>query len=81
MAHKVIHAPDGGSIPHALCEEPTGDVSIRASEVDCPDCLDEIEEGERTFAQLVGPVEDFWSPNRHRPRQVRRTYLKARQHD
>ncbi|OHU12833.1 hypothetical protein BKG75_17630 [Mycobacteroides chelonae] len=72
MAHKVIHAPDGGSIPNALCEEPTGDVSTFESDIDCPECLDGLEEGERTFAQLVRPVEDFWSPDRHRPQRAPR---------
>lgn len=37
-APPTTHAPDGGSIPGALCEEPTGDVSIRENEVDCPEC-------------------------------------------
>jgi hypothetical protein len=27
MTRNRIHAPDGGSIPGSLCEEPTGDVS------------------------------------------------------
>lgn len=71
-ARPTTHAPDGGSIPGALCEEPTGDVSIRENDVDCPECLDELEKkGARTFAELARPIEDFWSPDRSRPQRLR----------
>ena len=61
MAHTRIHAPDGGSIPGALCQEPTGDVSIVEDEVTCSDCLYELDEGERSFADLARPIKDFWT--------------------
>jgi hypothetical protein len=59
MALKVIHAPDGATIPGSLCEEPTGDVSTFESDVDCPECLDRLEESERTFDQLARPLKDL----------------------
>lgn len=57
MGRKVIHAPDGGSIPGSLCQEPTGDVSTLERDVDCPECLDQLEDSERTFAQLARTLE------------------------
>lgn len=56
MARKVIHAPDGGAIPGSLCEEPTGDVSTLESDVDCPECLDQLASSERTFDRLARPL-------------------------
>lgn len=53
MARKVTHAPDGGTIPGSLCEEPTGDVSEFEHDVDCPECLDRLELSERPFDQLA----------------------------
>ncbi|MDM3927857.1 MULTISPECIES: hypothetical protein [Mycobacterium avium complex (MAC)] len=67
MVHTQIHAPDGGSIPGALCQEPTGDVSIVEDEVTCSDCLHELDEGERSFVDLALPIKDFWTgPQRAR---------------
>lgn len=59
MSRIFTHAPDGGSIPGALCEEPTGDVSTLERNVDCPDCLDQLEASPRTFAQLARPLADL----------------------
>lgn len=56
MARNVIHAPDGAMIPGSLCQEPTGDVSTFECDVDCSDCLDLLEESDRTFAQLARPL-------------------------
>lgn len=64
MPDIVVHAPDGGTIPGSLCQEPTGDVSLHEREVTCPDCLDTLEESDRTFGQLAEPIQDFWNPNR-----------------
>ena len=71
MARIVTHAPDGGSIPRALCEEPAGDVSTHEDDVTCLDCLDPVEESDRTFAQLAEPIKDFWNADRWRTQAVR----------
>ena len=59
MVRKVIHAPDGAAIPGSLCEEPTGDVSTIENDVDCPECLDQLETSEKTFNQLVRTLRDL----------------------
>lgn len=56
MPRSVIHAPDGAEIPGALCEEPTGDVTTRECDVDCPECLDCLEVSERSFGELARPL-------------------------
>lgn len=59
-----VHAPDGGSIPAALCEEPSGDVADQEHGVDCPECLDQLDQETRTFHQLAAPIQ-------HTRRQLR----------
>lgn len=39
----VVHAPDGGTFGHALCENPQGDVTDDERDVTCGDCLDVLE--------------------------------------
>lgn len=57
MRSKPTHAPDGGSIPGSLCQEPTGDVTTTERDVDCPDCLDLLDSSDRTFTQLAEQLE------------------------
>jgi len=64
MARTFIHAPDGGSIPGSLCQEPTGDCTTRENEVTCPEYLDELERIDKTFDQLAAPLQLLWE---HRP--------------
>lgn len=67
MMRTPTHAPEGGSIPGALCEEPTGDVSTHESDVDCPECLDELAQSGNTFKQLAHHLEELRSQPRRRP--------------
>ncbi len=59
MARPVVHAPDGGTIPGSLCEEPTGDATTIESDIDCPDCLDQLERSERSFQNLARPLSEL----------------------
>lgn len=70
MARSRIHAPDGGSIPGALCQEPTGDVAAAESDVDCPECLDQLEASPKSFDQLAQPLTDVWRPADERQADV-----------
>lgn len=45
----TIHAPDGGVFGHALCQEPTGDVSHRERDVTCGDCLDLVDNADQAL--------------------------------
>ena len=56
MAAPLIHAPDGGVLGHALCQNPTGDVTTTERDVTCPDCDDELEQGNTTFARLTAAL-------------------------
>lgn len=56
MSRKVIHAPDGGSVPGALCQERSGDVTTSEHDVDCGECLDALERSDQTFEQLARPL-------------------------
>ncbi|WP_442929119.1 DUF7446 family protein [Mycobacterium sp. MS1601] len=70
MVRRFIHAPDGGSIPGALCQEPTGDVASSESDVDCPECLDRLEASPKSFDQLAQPLTDVWRPADERQTNV-----------
>jgi hypothetical protein len=48
-----IHAPDGGIVGHALCENPHGDVTDYERDVDCPDCLDALDEADVSLRQRM----------------------------
>lgn len=48
-----VHAPDGGSVGHALCENPNGDVNNYEQYVDCPDCLDALEAADVSLRQRM----------------------------
>ena len=63
MSAPVVHAPDGGSIVGALCEEPTGDVALDLDGVNCPDCLDILDSGVVHWSSLVGQLTG-WRANR-----------------
>jgi len=49
----VIHAPDGGIVGHALCENPRGDVTDYERDVDCPDCLDALDGADIALRQRL----------------------------
>lgn len=75
MARKVIHAPDGAAIPGSLCEEPTGDVSTIENDIDCTECLDQLEASEKTFDQFAQPLRNLRTfPAEARPVGVRSRY-------
>jgi len=46
-------------------------VSTHEDDVTCLDCLDPVEESDRTFAQLAEPIKDFWNADRWRTQAVR----------
>ena len=48
-----IHAPDGGSFGHALCENPRGDVTEYERDVDCGECLDALERADVGLLQRM----------------------------
>lgn len=58
---KVIHAPDGGSITGALCQEVTGDVTAAERDVNCGECLDALDRSDRSFEQLAQPLNELRS--------------------
>lgn len=39
----AIHAPDGGIVAGALCQELSGDTTTIEADVSCPECLDALE--------------------------------------
>ena len=39
----VVHAPDGGIVGGALCEDPNGDTTTNEPDVSCTACLDVLE--------------------------------------
>lgn len=43
MAGLLIHAPDGGMMGYPLCQSKEGDTTDYEQDVDCPECLDELE--------------------------------------
>lgn len=59
LARRVIHAPDGGSITGALCQEVTGDVTTAERDVNCGECLDALDRSDRSFGQLAQPLKDL----------------------
>lgn len=59
MASKVTHAPDGAAFPGSLCEEPRGDVSTIQNDVDCPECLDQLDVSEKPFDELAQPLKNL----------------------
>lgn len=74
MTRSFVHAPDGSKFyPGALCENRTGDCTATFDDVDCPECLDLLEElPEDAFPRFARCLEQFQqdlakpSPRRHR---------------
>ncbi len=72
-----VHAPDGGSIPGALCEQ-DGDLTTFRQDVTCPDC-DDILDADYTigdwpklthgFSEQLRAQQQLWT----RARSPRRT--------
>lgn len=60
----AVHAPDGGRLDHALCEETDCVIVGDEADVTCPECLYQLDElrheigtsprSEERFARLVG---------------------------
>lgn len=75
MPNPAIHAPHGSTLcPGALCESPSGDVTTRECDVDCPDCLDLLAESSTGFQQLARGTQALRAPltaARHPLRQPR----------
>ncbi len=61
MGRIVVHAPDGGSVTGALCQEASGDVTTVERDVDCSDCLDALDRSDRSFEQLAQPLSELRS--------------------
>lgn len=67
-----VHAPDGGSIPGALCEQ-DGDLTTFRRDVTCPDC-DDILDADYTigdwpklthgFAEQLRAQQELWTSER-----------------